>query len=150
MEQKRGISPLIATILLIGLTVVLAAIVLTWGQGWFSTLTQSTSTSSNLQLACVNQGGLTITEVCDAGSSTTRVTIMNMGNLAHASCNLAGGGTSVSCSTLAAGGVGSYTIGALLDAGNSISSVFTIVTDIGTATCQGSSYVVPAEGLKSC
>jgi len=148
--MKKGISPLIATILLIGFTVVIAAIVLTWGQGWFGSLTQSTSESAGLQLACVNQGGLTISEVCAVSATSTRITLINTGNLAHASCTLSGEGSSIICGTLGIGGVGSYTLGAGLSAGGILSSVFTLTTDLGTAVCQGSSYIVPAEGLQSC
>ena len=150
MKQKKGISPLIATILLIGFTVILAVIVFTWGQGWFGGLTGGQAEQTNLQLACVNKGGLSIKEICAVDATNTRVTVINTGALAHTSCTLAGGGTSISCNSLPSGGVGVYTLTSGLSAGDVISSVFKITTDLGDSTCQGSSYKVSSAGLSPC
>ena len=40
--KKRGISPLIATVLLIGFTIVLAALVFRWGGQFFNSQTEQT------------------------------------------------------------------------------------------------------------
>ena len=151
MKQKRGISPLIATILLIGFTVVLAAVVLTWGQGWFAGLTEGTTESTNLQLACTNRGGLTISEVCDTGNDV-RVTVMNTGNIAYTACTVTGGGEKSVCDGTAAGAVSVETLVGVttLSAGSTVTSVFTIDTGDGLASCQGGSYIISTEGLKDC
>ena len=148
--EKRGISPLIATVLLVAFVVVVAAAIFTWGQGWFSGLLGGTSESTNLQVTCVQDGGLTISDVCDVGDGNTRFTIINTGTMRHALCTISGGGTSIDCGALAPAGVGSYSLAATLDAGDVASTVFILDTDIGNATCQGSQHIVPAGGLKGC
>ena len=50
--NKKGISPLIATVLIIGFTVALAAIIITWGGQFIDTVTESTSEQSAVQLKC--------------------------------------------------------------------------------------------------
>jgi len=62
--KKRGISPLIATILLIGFTVGLAMLVFTWGGGLFRDITESTETQATDQLVCVNDLSLVLSG-CD-------------------------------------------------------------------------------------
>ena len=52
MKNKRGISPLIATVLIIGFTIVLAALVITWGTNLFQKTVAETETASNFNLAC--------------------------------------------------------------------------------------------------
>ena len=52
--NKRGISPLIATVLIIGFTIVLAALVITWGNKLFKDTVESTGKSSELNLLCTN------------------------------------------------------------------------------------------------
>lgn len=54
MKNKKAISPLIATVLLIGFTVALAAVVMTWGGGFIRKTTESTETSAETTLACAN------------------------------------------------------------------------------------------------
>lgn len=51
-KNKRGISPLIATVLIIGFTIVLAALVITWGTNLFKTTVEQTETESKFSLAC--------------------------------------------------------------------------------------------------
>ncbi|HZX12041.1 MAG TPA: archaellin/type IV pilin N-terminal domain-containing protein [Candidatus Nanoarchaeia archaeon] len=50
--DKEGISPLIATVLVIGFTIVLAAGVIYWGTGLFKDLQTQTSKSASLQTLC--------------------------------------------------------------------------------------------------
>jgi len=51
-RNKKGISPLIATVLVIGFTIVLAALVITWGTKLFKTTVSETETASKVSLAC--------------------------------------------------------------------------------------------------
>jgi len=51
-KKKRGVSPLIATILIIGFTIVLAVLIMTWGSSFVKTLTEKQSKTSNLGLEC--------------------------------------------------------------------------------------------------
>ncbi len=51
-NNKRGISPLIATVLVIGFTIVLAAMVITWGTRLFQTTVEETEAESKFTLAC--------------------------------------------------------------------------------------------------
>lgn len=50
--NKKGISPLIATVLLIGFTVALVFVVTTWGSGYLKDILSSTERSSDLALKC--------------------------------------------------------------------------------------------------
>ena len=52
MNNKRGISPLIATVLIIGFTIVLAAIAITWGTNLFKKTQEGTANSTDISLAC--------------------------------------------------------------------------------------------------
>jgi len=51
-KNKRGISPLIATVLVIGFTIVLAALVITWGTRLFKTTVSETETAAKFSQAC--------------------------------------------------------------------------------------------------
>ncbi|MCX6711503.1 MAG: hypothetical protein NT139_00490 [Candidatus Woesearchaeota archaeon] len=50
--NKKGISPLIATVLLIGFTVALAAVIMTWGGGFVRDMTRNTEQSTQSALKC--------------------------------------------------------------------------------------------------
>ena len=52
MRNKKGISPLIATVLLIGFTVALAGIVITWGSNFVKNITSGTEERTESTLAC--------------------------------------------------------------------------------------------------
>ena len=54
MKTKKGISPIIATILILGFTVVLAAIFVTWGSGFFQKTQESTENTVRLSTVCTN------------------------------------------------------------------------------------------------
>ena len=49
---KNGISPLIATVLLVGFTVVLIAIILLWGRGYYEERAQKEGKISELEADC--------------------------------------------------------------------------------------------------
>ena len=51
-KNKKGISPLIATVLIIGFTIVLAALVITWGTKLFKSTVSDTESTSKFTLAC--------------------------------------------------------------------------------------------------
>ncbi len=51
-RNKKGISPLIATVLIIGFTIVLAAMVITWGTKLFKQTTEETGRASQFNLLC--------------------------------------------------------------------------------------------------
>tara|TARA_Y100000310_G_scaffold327446_1_gene393839 strand:- start:19544 stop:20065 length:522 start_codon:yes stop_codon:yes gene_type:complete len=53
--DRKGISPLIATVLLIGFTIVLAAVVIRWGGDFITETTDTTSCESDLAQACATQ-----------------------------------------------------------------------------------------------
>ena len=48
----KGISPLIATVLLIAFTVAVAGIIATWITGFATTTSQTVSTQSNIEITC--------------------------------------------------------------------------------------------------
>ena len=50
ISNKKGISPLIATVLLIGFTIVLAALVFRWGGQLFEQITDQTGTEAKAKL----------------------------------------------------------------------------------------------------
>jgi len=52
MKNKKGISPLIATVLLIGFAVALAAVVMTWGGGFIKKTTEETGTTAEKTMMC--------------------------------------------------------------------------------------------------
>ena len=52
MINKRGISPLIATVLIIGFTIVIAAIVITFGTNIVKTATENTERQAAFSMAC--------------------------------------------------------------------------------------------------
>lgn len=59
--KKRGISPLIATILLIGFAIAIAAVVFTWGRGYVTETAEKEGSLSQAQLEC-NQVEIEINE----------------------------------------------------------------------------------------
>jgi flagellin-like protein len=149
MKQKRGISPLIATILLIGFTVVLAAVVLTWGQGWFGGLTEGTTESTSKDLACINEGTIELTNVCEDGTNT-KVTIMNTGQKTVSGQVVVDSETPVSFSSLAAGAITVVSVSNIV-ADDKVETVYTFTsTKAGTVSCKGPTYMVPQEGLGTC
>jgi len=60
--MKKGVSPLIATVLLVGFTIALAALVMTWGQSLFQKTVEQTSELASSQMKCVQEVGIDITK----------------------------------------------------------------------------------------
>ena len=52
MKSKKGISQLIATVLIIGFTVVLAAVIISWGSGFIRKTQEDVDVSTEVELAC--------------------------------------------------------------------------------------------------
>jgi len=79
--KKKGISPLIATVLIIGFTVALAALILNWGQTFTQDIQDSTSESGEQQLTCATDVVFDLQSACNFGANTLLVTIANNGAL---------------------------------------------------------------------
>lgn len=79
--NKKGVSPLIATVLIIGFTIALAAVVMTWGGGFVRSTTESTEASADLTLKCSTQVVFDVKNAVDNGDNTGIVTIENKGDL---------------------------------------------------------------------
>lgn len=78
--NKRGISPLIATVLIIGFTIVLAALVFQWGGGVFKDIQEQTGEQSELSILC--SSGVANTEVsAKHDGSNILITIDNKNRL---------------------------------------------------------------------
>lgn len=52
--MKRGISPLIATVLIIGLTVALSGVIITWGSSMIKAMEEATAKSAEHSMTCVD------------------------------------------------------------------------------------------------
>ncbi|MEK6878980.1 MAG: archaellin/type IV pilin N-terminal domain-containing protein [Nanoarchaeota archaeon] len=75
--NKRGISPLIATVLLIGFTVALAAVVITWGTGFVQKVTTGTEERTNKAIICTSDLNFEITKVtCKTSGATPTSTVI--------------------------------------------------------------------------
>jgi len=74
--KKKGISPLIATVLLIGFTVALVLVVTTWGTDYLKDILSGTEKSTDIALKCSPPYlEFDVREDCEAGTFT----IMNRG-----------------------------------------------------------------------
>ncbi|MEK6937205.1 MAG: archaellin/type IV pilin N-terminal domain-containing protein [Nanoarchaeota archaeon] len=80
--NKKGISPLIATVLLIGFTVALAGVVITWGGGFVDRITAGTEERTDITLACSSDVRFEIDKVvCNDGAGVSKITIENKGSI---------------------------------------------------------------------
>ena len=70
LRNKKAISPLIATVLLIGFTIVLAALVFQWAGQLFKTTTATTGCESLGRIACTSNMELTLGNVSFSGIGT--------------------------------------------------------------------------------
>lgn len=61
---KKGISPLIATVLVIGFTVALAAVILTWGTTFTKSIAKGTEESTEIQLTCAQDVQIDVKAAC--------------------------------------------------------------------------------------
>lgn len=77
--MKKGISPLIATVLIIGFTVALAAIIMTWGTTFSKGIQKSTEATTNEQMACAQDVQISLASACVNGNDI-QMTIKNDGS----------------------------------------------------------------------
>ncbi len=75
--MKKGISALIATVLIIGFTIAIAAIILTWGTGYFKGLQKDVGESSEEQTECLLDVGFDVTCEYDKSDGATKYSIIN-------------------------------------------------------------------------
>ena len=75
-SNKKGISPLIATVLLIGFSVALAAVVMTWGLDYIKASTDQVGDKTQEALKCATQLDF---EIVSADCDTSEVVIQNNG-----------------------------------------------------------------------
>jgi len=82
--NKKGISPLIATVLLIGFTIVLAALVIRWGSELFSSQIKTQTCDNEATIECTSDVNIGIsTAIYDAvpsGGRTEELTIALLSN----------------------------------------------------------------------
>ena len=71
--NKKAISPLIASVLLIGFTVALAAVVMTWGGGFVRKTTEQTGETAEKTIMCANLN----LEITGFNCGDKKVTISN-------------------------------------------------------------------------
>jgi len=76
--KKKGISPLIATVLIIGFTVALAAIIITWSTGFTKKMQATTEETANIQVVCATDVVFDIKSVC-ATATSYKILIQNDG-----------------------------------------------------------------------
>lgn len=76
--MKRGISPLIATVLIIGFVIVLALVVVTWGGGFIKSTTKETGETALKQIDCLQDINIDISSACDNYGSVV-VNVVNNG-----------------------------------------------------------------------
>lgn len=78
MKNKKGVSPLIATVLLIGFAVALAAVVMTWGLGFIEQTAETTEKQTTNTLICASDLAFTISNVNPLAKT---ITIDNRGKV---------------------------------------------------------------------
>ncbi|MEK6839692.1 MAG: archaellin/type IV pilin N-terminal domain-containing protein [Nanoarchaeota archaeon] len=77
ITNKKGISPLIATVLLIGFTVALAAVLMTWGLDYIRGTTDKVGDQTDQYLLCSDLAF----EIANVDCATDDVIIQNNGNI---------------------------------------------------------------------
>ena len=74
--KKKGISPLIATVLIIGFTVALAAIIITWATGFTRNIQSGVEETAGVQTACATDVVFDIKSVCYDKTDKTKYKIL--------------------------------------------------------------------------
>ena len=80
MRNKKGISPLIATVLIIGFTIALALVIFAWGRTFTETLTKETGEKAEQQLSCSDLVSFEVKKACYKGSDV-EFTLENSGDI---------------------------------------------------------------------
>jgi flagellin-like protein len=78
--KKKGISPLIATVLLIGFAVALAAVVMTWGLDFVRETAETTKEQTQNTLVCASDLSFAISDV-QPGPTEFSITVDNRGQI---------------------------------------------------------------------
>ena len=79
MKTRKGISPLIATVLLIGFTVALAAVLMTWGLDYIRDTTEKVGSQTEQYLQCSSSDFAF--EITKVNCNTNEITVQNNGNI---------------------------------------------------------------------
>ena len=74
-KNKKGISPLIATVLIIGFTIVLAALVITWGTKLFKSTVEQTGKTAEYSRICSTSVNIEYT--ASVSGSDTKIVASN-------------------------------------------------------------------------
>ncbi len=77
MRKKKGISPLIATVLILGFTVALAAVIMVWGNRFTTTIQKNTEETATTTLSCATDVDLKIVRVCNSTPTDYTVSVAN-------------------------------------------------------------------------
>ncbi len=67
--SKKGISPLIATVLIVGLTIAMATAVMFWGRNLVESFQKDSELTAATQLACSQSVGLKVKTLCYDGTN---------------------------------------------------------------------------------
>lgn len=77
---KKGISPMIATVLLIGFVISIILLVLLWGKGYIEELAEKRGILAEKQQECTNIQ-LEVPKACWSGHNITEIVIRNKANI---------------------------------------------------------------------
>lgn len=77
--NKKAISPLIATVLIIGFTIALAVIVMDWGQRFSKNIQEQTEETTSSQITCATDVIFDIQDVCIPASGQIKIRVVNNG-----------------------------------------------------------------------
>ena len=82
IKSKKGISPLIATVLILGFTVALAAVIMIWGTKFTKDIQENTGETATANIACAQDLVMNIQSVCEDKDieGHFKITIANNGN----------------------------------------------------------------------
>jgi len=81
MDKKRGISPLIATVLIIGFTIALAAVIMTWGSGFIKGMQKETEETAEKTMTTTTGVGFEIRDA-EVKKDELRLLIENQNKMA--------------------------------------------------------------------
>ncbi len=78
MKNKKGISPLIATVLIIGFTIIIAALVITWGTNLFKKTVSETEKSTKINTLCSSSNIEVVDFSLSQDKTKVEVTLKNL------------------------------------------------------------------------
>lgn len=86
-RRKEGVSPLIATVLLIAFTVALGAVVMNWGRGFVQTQTNEAEKTTQIKIGCATKVSLQVSvidntdQICYGGAAANGYIELRLDNL---------------------------------------------------------------------